>query len=113
MEFDKLTDDELIRNLEDARLAHTVQHSEEWGVIREAMQRVYEKHVKMLIETDPKETSRVMELQHICKLYRAEFLPELLERFQMVGEFAFNEAERRGGLQRFLDRLATWAGRDK
>jgi len=112
MDYEKLTDDEILKQLEEARMAHAVQHSEEWGIIREALKRVYENHVKMLIETDPKEKDRVMELQHICKLYRTEFLPDLLARFQMTGRFAFDEAEKRGGFQKFLDRLATWAGRD-
>jgi len=111
MDYDKLNDDDILRQLEDARMAHTIEHSEEWGIVREAMKRIYEKHVAMLVATDPADKMRVMELQHICKLYSEDFLPNLLARLQMNGQFALEETERRGGFQLFLDKLAAWTGR--
>jgi len=109
MDPEKLTDQELIRQLENARMANILLNSEEWGLVRECMKRVFDKHVAMLIDTSPNDQSRIMELQHICKLYREEFLPQLIHNMRLYGPYAFEEIEKRGGLQKLMDKLTAWA----
>lgn len=103
MDWEQASDQEIIEQLRNAELAERLQHSEEWKLVREAMKRVYEKHSVMLRKADPSDTNAVTQLQQICNLYAEDFLPALIRNFQNIGEFAFDEAQRREGLlERFI-----------
>lgn len=102
MDWDTVSDQEIMDQLRSAELAERLEQSEEWKLIREAIKRVYEKHQKLLQSADPTETELIMNLQVICKMYDEEFLPQLIKNFQNIGEFAFEEAKRRNILDRIL-----------
>jgi hypothetical protein len=109
MDFTKSSDDEILTQLEDARLAALLDDSAEWKLVRETMQRTWNKHVELLINEDPLNEDRVRELQHICKLYGDKFLPQLIRNFKAIGTFAFEEAKTRGWFEEFKERLMGFA----
>ena len=102
MDWDTVSDQEIMDQLRSAELAERLEQSEEWKLVREAIKRVYEKHQKLLQSADPTETELIMNLQVICKMYDEAFLPQLIKNFQNIGEFAFEEAKRRNILDRIL-----------
>jgi len=93
------SDKELLNDLENGELAFELTNSKGWKLIVEAMKRVEKKASEELINTDPADTSKIIQLQQIIKLYRKEFLPTLIEALKGVGEFAFNEAKSRNILK--------------
>lgn len=105
MDWDTVSDQEIMDQLRSAELAERLEQSEEWKLIREAIKRVYEKHQKLLQSADPTETELIMNLQVICKMYDEAFLPQLIKNFQNIGEFAYQEAKRRSILDRFLEKF--------
>jgi hypothetical protein len=109
MEFTKSSDDEILTQLENARLAAVLEDSDEWKLVHETMKRTWEKHVHLLINEDPQNEDRMRELQHICKLYGDKFLPQLIKNFRAIGTFAFEEAKTRGWFEEFKARLMGFA----
>jgi len=105
MDWDTVSDQEIMDQLRSAELAERLEQSEEWKLVREAIKRVYEKHQKLLQSADPTETELIMNLQVICKMYDEAFLPQLIKNFQNIGEFARQEAKRRSILDRFLEKF--------
>jgi hypothetical protein len=105
MDWDTVSDQEIMDQLRSAELAERLEQSEEWKLVREAIKRVYEKHQKLLQSADPTETELIMNLQVICKMYDEAFLPQLIKNFQNIGEFAYQEAKRRSILDRFLEKF--------
>jgi hypothetical protein len=106
-DYIKASDDEILRQLEDARLADKLETSEEWGLVREAMRRTHDKHVKLLAETPPDDAVTIMQLQQIVKMYSESFLPTLIRNYRNVGEFAFNEAKSRGMIGSLLAKFGS------
>jgi len=105
MDWDKASDQEILDQLRRAELADKLERSEEWQLVREAMQRTHDKHVLLLRKADPTDTNSIVQLQQICNMYAEDFLPQLIRNFQNIGEFAFDEAKRRGILGRLADAL--------
>ncbi len=107
------TDEELLKQLEDARLADMIHHSPEWRIIHDALKRLYEIHVDILIKTDPNDFKRIHELQQICKLYSEDFLPALILRLRQTGDAAYEVAEKEGILEGMLRKLDHFIGIDR
>ncbi len=105
MDWDNVSDQEILDQLRNAELADKIEHSDEWKVVHEAFKRVYQKHQKLLQSADPTETELIMNLQVICKMYDESFLPQLIKNFQNIGEFAYQEAKRRSILDKFLEKF--------
>jgi hypothetical protein len=103
MDWNDASDQEIMEQLRKSELADRLLHSDEWKLVHEALKRTHDKHQLLLQEADPRDTELIMNLQLICKMYREEFLPQLVRNFKNIGEFAFEEAQRRNLLQRFLD----------
>ena len=113
MDWDRASDQEIYEQLEKAELAHKILTSEEWKLISEVIRRTYEGHVKLLRTADPTNTARMMELQQICNMYSQEFLPKILKDFRDIGDFAAEEAKRRGFWERMFNIGDLQVGRPK
>jgi len=105
MDWETVSDQEILDQLTTAELAKRLEESDEWKLVHEAMKRIYDKHQKLLQAADPSDVNTVTQLQQICKLYDEGFLPGTIKRFQEIGEFAFPEAKNRGLLTRFLEKF--------
>lgn len=89
-------DEQLFNDLENGDLAYELTNHEGWKLIVEAMKRIERKASETLLNTDPDDKYKVLQLQQIIKLYRKDFIPALLENWKAVGKFAFEEAKDRG-----------------
>jgi len=93
-EFKEYTDQQILEQLDDWYSAEIFEQSKEWKFIQEACKRVSEKAALELEAVDPRDYSKICELQQIRKLYKDVF-KSLVDTLKVKGEVAFEEAKNR------------------
>jgi hypothetical protein len=94
VEFEHLSDDELIDSLDEGAVIAELENYDGWKIIEEAMKRTTQLAEKKLKDIDPTDASTIMQLQQIAKLY-GDFIPNLIKSYKQQGELAFEEAKER------------------
>ena len=95
MEFEHLSDDELIDSLDEGAVIAELENYDGWRIIKAAMENTTKLAEMRLRNTDPTDASTIMQLQQIVKLY-GDFIPNLIKSYRQQGELAFEEAKARG-----------------
>jgi hypothetical protein len=93
--IEKLSDDQLLNQLEKAELADRVQNSDEWGIVHDAMKRVVALSKDQLSKIDPANTVDIIRLQERIALFDEGFLPTLIRNLRDTGEYSFQELHKR------------------
>jgi hypothetical protein len=95
MNFEDLTDRDLIDKLDKAAIAEKLAESYEWSLLKEAFDRVIKKAQAEILDVDPVENpSRIQELQILVKVLR-NLVPGIVRGLHEEGRLAFFEAHNR------------------
>ena len=94
MDFSQLSDQELRKRLDEAGMAARVEESEEWGIFREALDRLCRNAQEELLNTSASDTVKIVELQITIKLCR-NILKNIIGVVKAEGAIAFQEAKDR------------------
>lgn len=96
MDFEKLSNKELIRKLNEGAFAHHFETGKEWKLFREALDRLASQAQYKLTLIDPiKDPTGVIECQVIAKFCRG-VLKGIISGLKNEGRIAFDELNERG-----------------
>ncbi len=98
MEYSQLDDIDLFKKLEKAELHKMLETSPEWGMLKEASERIVENAIReFVLNTDADNLVKIINLQMTIRKYKFELFAEI-DQIAQDGELAFNEAKYRGVL---------------
>lgn len=92
MDFDSLSNEELLKRIDNAEFIEKFTNSEDWKLFRDVCKRLSEKASLELENVKANETNRIIELQTICKFYKNVLL-SVIESYKKEGMVCFEEAK--------------------
>ena len=98
-EYSALDDKELCEKLLQTDLANRLLNSPEWGLLKEARDRIINRAIAQFVITDVTDIGKITELKVILKKYKYGLFSEI-EQLAQEGELAFEEAKERSLIKR-------------
>ncbi len=95
MNFNELTDDDLLGKLDNSAAIGQLEDSEGWQIVKEACKRKVKQIEMALKKIDPSNMTAIIELQVRAEIYGEDFIPSLINTFRQEGEIAFLESKER------------------
>lgn len=100
-EFDHLADDELLKKIDESAALRDLEQHQGWKLLNAGCRRLVIWAQDALSKVPADQTVKIIELQQIIKLYR-DIIPNMRNSLKDTGKLAFQEAKRRGVIEKVL-----------
>jgi hypothetical protein len=94
LDYSELSNEAIKDRVQNSEEIYILENSKGWHLVQEACTRVARNAEKSLLNADPKDYVRIIELQQIVKLYK-NVLGSIIKSFMDEGKIAFEEAKDR------------------